>query len=388
MKKLLALAIFLRVLVAIFFFHPDIKTYNYQASFLGKGVFDIYTYLIQNQKTLPIKDGFVYFPLTYFALGSYQVAFSPLFGSGFNSWLANTGANSVVENPQIFKYLFLMKLPYLVLDIAIAFILMRFFDDKEQKEKAFVFWLFNPFTIILIYVFSNIDILPVILTVVSFLMIKKKKLFPASILLGLAAGFKLYPLMFIPFLFLSGRNIKEKILLSITPLLTFGIIILPFISKDFFSSALVSGLTTGIFGSVLAVLSLFVLFFYAAFIDKKLDLFNYWLALFLVVFSFITFHIQWLLWLAPFLVILCVKNQKMSLYVIVLSIIAFLVPVLFQDRYMSISLFRVYSTWFDTLSTPYDFVQKFYDPASLQLAIHWLLAGGSLFVSYKLFKKA
>jgi len=65
MRKLLVLAIFLRVLVAAFLFHPDIKTYNYQASFLKKGVFNIYTYLVENKKSLPLKDDFVYFPLTF-----------------------------------------------------------------------------------------------------------------------------------------------------------------------------------------------------------------------------------------------------------------------------------------------------------------------------------
>ena len=212
MKKLLFLAIALRILVSIFIFHPDIKTYNFQSSFLKKGVFNIYNYLVENKKNLPLKDDFVYFPLTYFALGGYQAAVAPLVGSGFDSWLADAGTNSTVGNPHIFKYLLALKLPYLVLDIAIAFLLMLFFENEKDKKKAFVYWLFNPFTIVLIYVYSNVDIFPVILTLLGFLQIKKQKMFPAAFLLGLASGFKLYPLLFIPFLFLTGRNLKEKIL--------------------------------------------------------------------------------------------------------------------------------------------------------------------------------
>lgn len=394
MKKLLALAIFLRVLVSIFLFHPDIKTYNYQASFLKKGVFNIYNYLVQNKDKLPLKDNFVYFPLTYFTLGGYQIVASPFLGSNFNAWLSDAGANSVVENPYIFKYLLLLKLPYLVLDIAIAFLLMEFFEEKAQKEKAFVFWLFNPFTIIIIYAFSNIDIFPVILTVISFLMIKRQKLLPAAVLMGIAAGFKLYPLLFIPFLFLSGRNLKEKIMLSFTPLVVFGVIILPFISQAFIQSALVSGLTTGIFASSLTVLSISALFFYAAFIDKwdtatkRINLFKYWTALFLIIFSLTLFHIQWLLWVIPFLIIYCVKNLKLSILIFILGIISFTVPALFQDRSMTISLFRVYSTWFDALPTPFTLIQKFYDPGVLQIVFQSMLAGGSLITIYKIFKEA
>jgi hypothetical protein len=387
MKKLLLLAIALRLLVAAFLFHPDIKTFNYQASFLKKGIFNIYTYLVQNKKTLPLKDDFVYFPLTYFALGGYQAVISPIFGSSLDSWLANAGSSSMIKDPNIFKYLVALKLPYLVLDIAIAFLLMKFFDNKEEKKKAFIFWLFNPFTIIIIYVFSNIDIFPVVLTILAFLMIKKQRLFYASLILGLASGFKLYPLLFIPFLFLAGRDLKEKIILTITPLITFGLIILPFISPAFFQSALVSGLTTGIFTSDFTTLALSTLFFYAVLIDKKINLFNYWVALFLMIFSFMLFHIQWLLWVTPFLVILSVKKPLLSWLIFFFGIIAFAIPMLYQDRYMTISLFRVYSTWYDLLPTPFTIIQKVYDPTNLQSVFHSVLAAGSLVMTYKIFKE-
>jgi hypothetical protein len=387
MKKLLILAIFLRILVAVFLFHPDIKTYNYQASFLKKGVFNIYTYLVDNKKTLPLKDDFVYFPLTYFVLGGYQIVASPILGNGFNSWLADAGANSVVTNSNIFKYLLVLKLPYLVLDVAIAFLLMEFFENKEDKKKVFIFWLFNPFTIILLYAFSNIDIFPVILTVLAFLMIKRQKLTTAALLLGVASGFKLYPLLFVPFLFLTGRTLKEKVLLALTPVVTFGVIILPFLSTAFFQSALVSGLTTGIFTSTFSTLAVAILFFYAVLLDKKINLFNYWVALFLIIFSFSLFHIQWLLWIAPFLVILAVRKPKLSWLIFLFGILAFAIPFLYQDRFMTISLFRIYTTWFDLLPTPFTFIQRVYDPANLQTVIQSILAGGSLVLIYRIFKE-
>lgn len=388
MKKLLVLAIFLRVLVAVFLFHPDIKTYNYQASFLKKGVFNIYTYLVDNKKTLPLKDDFVYFPLTYFVLGGYQAIASPILGNGFNSWLADAGANSVVMNSNIFKYLLVLKLPYLILDIALAFLIMDFFENKEDKKKVFIFWLFNPFTIFLLYAYSNVDIFPAILTVLAFLMLKKHRLFSASLLLGLASGFKLYPLLFVPFLFLEGRSLKEKIILAATPVVTFGIIILPFISNAFFQSALVSGLTTGIFTSNFSALAIAILFFYAVLIDKKVNLFNYWVALFLIIFSFSLFHIQWLLWIAPFLVILAVRKPKLSWLMFLFGILAFAIPLLYQDRFMTISLFRIYTTWYDLLPTPFVLIQRIYDPVNLQTVIQSVLAAGSLIFIYRIFKES
>ncbi len=387
MKKLLVLAIVLRLLVSMFMFHPDIKTINFQASFLRKGVFNIYNYLVDNKKSLTLKDDFVYFPLTYFAMGGYQWLAAPVLGKGFDAWLADAGSNSMVKNPNIFKYLVVLKLPYLILDILIAFLLMKFFDDKESKEKAFIFWLFNPFTIILIYVYSNVDIFPVLFTILAFLEIKKQKLFPASLLLGIASGFKLYPLLFIPFLFLAGRTLKEKLLLTAAPLITFGLIILPFISTAFFQSALVSGLTTGIFTSDFATLALSLLFFYAVMIDKKINLFNYWITLFLIIFSFALFHIQWLLWIAPFLVILSIKKPDFSWLILLFGAVAFTIPMLYQDRFMTISLFRIFSVWFDMLPTPFTLIQKFYDPINLQTVFHRFMAAGILTMTYRIFKE-
>ena len=281
--------------------------------------------------------------------------------------------------------------------MAIAFLLKKFFTDQKKAEKAFIFWLFNPFTIILIYAFSNVDIFPVFLTVVAFLLLKKEKLLLAAATLGLAAGFKLYPLLFIPFLFLRGPNLKEKILSVLIPLTIVGVVIFPFWSQAFVNSALVSGLTTRIFNPgfsigfgesmIVGLFSLSILFFYAWLIDKQPKYFNYWTILILLIYSFSHFHIAWLLWVAPFLIILAVRKPSISISLFLLSCLAFMIPMLYDDRSMTISLFRTYSTWFDLLPTPFIVVQKFYDTYSLQSILHSLLAGGFMMIGYKLFKE-
>ncbi len=397
MKKLLILAIILRLLLAVFYFHPDIKTYNFQASFLKKGVFNIYSYLIDNKKTLTLKEEFVYSPLTYFVLGGYQAIVSPILGNRFDTWLANAESNSVVRDQNVFKYLSVLKFPYLILDVAIAFLVMQFFDDKKNKEKAFTLWLFNPFTPILIYVFSNVDIFAVALTLAAFLFVKKQKLFVASLLIGLASGFKLYPLLFVPFLFTAGRTLKEKIFLGLTPIAVFGLITLPFFSPAFVQSALVSGLSTRVFNPsfniglngtiIVSLLAISVLFFYGAFINKGQSLLNLWVGVFLLIFSFAYFHVAWLLWLAPFVVILIVKRPALSWLFLILTILAFAIPVLYEDRFMTVGLLRVYSTLYDQLPTPFSLLENFYDPYNLQGILHSILAGGSIVLLYKLLNK-
>jgi len=387
MKKLLVLAIVLRLLVAAFYFHPDIKTFNFQSSFLKKGVTDIYSYLVNNKENLPFKEEFVYFPLTYFVTGGYQAIVSPILGKGFDGWLANASSNAFVIDPSIYKYLVVLKLPYLLLDIGMAYLIRKFFKDKKKGNLAFTLWLFNPFTIFLIYAYSNVDIFPVALTLLSFLLLRKGKPLPAAVSLGIAAGFKLYPLLFIPFLFLYGKNLKEKLILSVTPLVIFFAICAPFFSTAFVNSALISGLSTGIFKSEFVTLGVSILFFYGLIFDKKMNIFNYWVVLFLIIFSFALFHVQWLLWLAPFLVIMAVKKPYLSLLIFVMAVFSFSIPILYQDRFMTLGLLRAYSIYFDLLPTPFVVIQKIYDPANLLMIFHSIFAGGSLVLTYRLFKQ-
>jgi Gpi18-like mannosyltransferase len=322
MKKLVIVAIIIRILVAMFLFHPDTKTIGFQTSFFKQGVFNIYTYLASNTASLPLKENFVYFPLAYLTLGSYQAVISPIPGPGFDSWLADADSVSSVTNPDIFGYLLALKIPYLIADILIGFILLNYFTDKKLGEKAFTLWLFNPFTIFIIYAFGNIDTFPIIVVLLSLLFIKKDKAIPGAIAIGLAAGFKIYPLLFVPFLIFSGKNIKEKVLLGIIPLGIFGAVCLPFFSSAFFQSTLISGLTTRMvtpgfsvgFGEAIIVglMLLSGLFFYIWLKDKKPNMFSYWLAVLLIIFSFSHFHIAWLLWAAPFVVILAVEKPFLA----------------------------------------------------------------------------
>lgn len=396
LKKLLIIAVLLRLLVSGLLFHPDIKTIAFQTSFLKTGVTDIYTYLTNNKATLPLKEEFVYFPLTYFTLGGYQAIVSPLLGNGFDTWLADGSANSVVNNPNIFKYLIALKLPLILVDIAIAYLLLGFFVDRKKGELAFELWLFNPFTIILIYAFSNIDLYAVLLTLIAFLLIKQEKIIKASAVLGLAIAFKLYPLLFVPFLVVKAKNTKEKILAALIPISIFVATLLPFWSTNFVNSALLSGLSTRIFSPnfvigfgesmIVGLMLLSIMFCYAWINEKSINLFNYFVVLLLILFSFSHFHISWLLWIAPFLVILVIERPKLVLPVFLWSTLAISIPFLYNDRSMTISLFRIYTSWFDLLPIPFTIVQKFYDPLGAQSMIHSLLAGISVVLSYNIFK--
>ncbi|MCL4366976.1 hypothetical protein M1563_02305 [Patescibacteria group bacterium] len=396
--KLFALAILLRVLLMPFFFHPDIKTYNFQAQFLKNGVWNIYSYLLENKQSLPLKEEFVYFPLTYYFLGGYQIIASPLLGSDFNNWLNNASVGeSQAQN--IFRYLFVLKLPYLLLDILIAFLFLKLFNSDKTKKAGFVFWLFNPFSLILIYIFGNLDVIVVMITVLSLLLVKRNKLVFAALCLGLGSAFKAYPMLFLPFLLLVGNSISERLKILVAGLGSFLVIIVPFVIKPGFSqAALVSGLTTRIISSGLSIgfgetlifpiISLAALFAYALSkgVLEKEQLWKYYLSVLLLVISSIHFHIQWLLWLVPFVVILLVKSQKYITFIWLIGLIALAIPILYEDKFMSVSLYSVISPLFSLLPIPFGAVQKLYDPYAVQSVLQSGLVGMSLILIWQILK--
>lgn len=398
--KLLILAILIRLLVSPFYFHPDIKTYHFQASFLKGGVFNIYQYLADNKERLAIKEDFVYFPLTYFFLGGYQILVSPLLGGNFPGWVSSA-SQSIFSSPEIFRYLLILKFPYLLLDIAIAFMLMKLFAGEEQKRRVFTLWLFNPLSIIIIYMFSNVDILPVIFTVLSLLLVNKKRFVLAALSLGVGAAFKAYPIILVPFLLTNVKTLREKTMILVASLGVFLLSILPFLSSaSFRDSTLASGLTTRLFQSgfgigfgeslMVGIVALSFIYFYY-FMEKNQDkegLYKYFMIVFLLLYSFIHFHVQWLLWVIPFVIIILVKRRETTFYAALLGIIAFLIPTLYEDRFMSIGLLFPVSTLFNLLPLPSFLVSKVYDPFIVQSALHSILLGGSLVLAMIILKRS
>ncbi|MFH0937188.1 MAG: hypothetical protein V1808_02760 [Candidatus Daviesbacteria bacterium] len=396
--KILILAILIRLLIAPFYFHPDIKTYNFQSSFLSKGVWNIYDYLKDNQESLPLKEEFVYFPLTYFVLGGYQIIAQPFLGSDFKNWLSDA-SEQATDKIGTFRYLFILKLPYLFLDVALAFLLMSYFNTNEKKKNVLTLWLLNPFSLILIYVYSNVDILAVFLATLSLILAYKQKFILAALFLGIGAGFKVYPLLLLPIVVLMIKGFKQKFLMIGVCISIFFVIILPFLkSTIFFQSALVSGLTTRMFipsinlgfneTLILPIILFTILFFLGIFEkNKKEKLMVYCFSLLLILFATIHFHIQWLLWLMPVAVVLAVSNKNLLPYIFTLITMVFLIPLLYEDKSMTVSLFSVISATYNNLPTPFSLIQKFYNPYVLQSILHSIFVGASLIFIWKIVKE-
>ena len=129
-KQIFLLALFLYLLLVPLTFHPDIKVIFYQSQFLTKGVVNIYQFFESNPD-MAYLGPFVYPPLAYFVYGILFIPTKILAGGMFTSWLAM--GNDAVSVEHIFRYLFAMKLPAILMLFGVGIVLERLFEKESDK---------------------------------------------------------------------------------------------------------------------------------------------------------------------------------------------------------------------------------------------------------------
>ena len=314
-----------------FTLYPDMLHIYYHPYFLAsKGVWNIYNYHADFFK----EQHYSYYgPLTYLFFGSYLYISKP-FLSGFDKFMENFrnvsdhgGGHSghyLIEAPRgrLFRFLFLMKLPYLFFDIALLGLMTGFTHAPgAMRIRLLKWWALNPLLIYTCYLFGQFDIIPTFFMVLgAFLAFNGKKTL-AMISLGSGAALKGFPLFLVfPFSFYMGRDIKGIIKYALIGILPFLIIVGPYyfltngkVMNAFFTEAVAHRLGfTNIWGVIRS--SIFILCYLGLCLSllkesvrKKMG--RLWpikvsfLTLILLFMIFpISFH--YFLWITPFILIL------------------------------------------------------------------------------------
>lgn len=378
MKKIVLLAILIRLLSMPFFYHPDIKSQHFHFHFFSTGVFNIYEFISKNKDTLGYKDTFNYLPLTYYTFGLSQAISKPILGNDFYLWLNDWGENRN-NHANIIYYMFILKIPYLILDIGLGFLLLKIF----KNSKIFYFWLFNPISIYLIYILGNFDILPTFLTVLAFYFLKKEKLLFSYLSIGVAIALKLYPAIFVPFIFLyNPKDILKHLKYCWFSLLPIIITVFPFINQSsFVNSFLGSGLTQKILEYKLFNFPLFPILYIVILISYLFSKSKYKFEIaitqmFLIFIGLVKFHPQWLIWFFPFVLVIFINSKILNkLFLSVFFILIFSYIFLFNDNFLFWGHLVPIDSLFADLTSPFQILKlKFLlDPTIIQQQIHNIL---------------
>src|SRR3989344_4909283 len=233
MKKLipwLIAGLILRLVLSATTLHPDVRGHNLAGYLIAqKGhLFDFYDYLSRQPRTdhwvvLYHDDLFIYPPLAYIAHAVSNFILYPLYPKDtFLTLITDMGQAQRLSN--LWQLIVLLKLPYLVADILCLLVLRKLVEEKYRFLASLV-WIFNPLTIYAAYMVGQFDIF-----IALFILLALKNSKFAPVLLGLAAGFKPFPLFLIPFL--PGNKIKNIAL----GLFTYVLLILPYFSSPGFRS--------------------------------------------------------------------------------------------------------------------------------------------------------
>ena len=232
-----------------------------------------------------------------------------------------------IENEVLINFLF--KTPLLLADIGIFAVLTTLY--KRHYNKILLFYFLNPVIFYAIYVHSQLDIIPMVLLMASLLFLRKDKLWPFSIFLGLALAAKLHILMAAPLLFfyiLKKESLKKSILYIGFSFVILLILDSLFLNSDgFLKMVMFNSKQSLLFDSYIKIGELTFLIpvagitmVYLHFFNQKkvnYDLLSFY---FIILFTAAIFSIYpapaWYVWLIPFMTIYFIQydNVKKSIF--------------------------------------------------------------------------
>lgn len=105
--------------------------------------------------------------------------------------ISNSTANPVeyfefVSNTEIFRALFVIKMPFFVADLVTAWCVFKLCGENHAARRATVLWLFNPLMLFAVYIFGRFESIPVMYCALGLLAMSRGRILLAAIAVGLS----------------------------------------------------------------------------------------------------------------------------------------------------------------------------------------------------------
>ena len=304
----------LRVGLAVTTYHSDIGAFALAGHYIlnqGKALSFYDMTRIENETV------FNYQPLAYLYPALVYLPFSSLVSSTY-SMVQNNFAGQLRE-VGVYWPLLIYKLPMLLADVAVFFVMPMFFVKQKQKLLAQILWWFNPLSIYVGSMMGQVDIVIAALLVLSYLNYRNHNLTMAAVLIGLSALFKPIGLIMLPLLFIDSRNLKA----AMAGVGTYVLGILPYLSSagyryyamsaeqisktTYAGIAIASGTVIPWFFVAMVLIAMMLWF-------KKIQYFEASTAILLSSLAFTHFHPQWLVWITPLFIIFAINKKSLILW--------------------------------------------------------------------------
>ena len=178
--RLVLAAIILRVFLMPFFGHVDVLSEARRIYFWDEaGVY--FDDISRNATSM--------FQLLFFKVFSVFIDNKDMLFAHADMQHSTAGPNEYFEfvsQPNIFRVLFIIKLPFLAADLITAWAVYQYCGRSEGGRNAVLFWLFNPITLFAFYIFGRFEAIPVMFCMLSLLALQRKRLLLAALMVGLS----------------------------------------------------------------------------------------------------------------------------------------------------------------------------------------------------------
>ena len=333
---LILIALVIRLLVGAFTFHEDVRA-SATASYIYLELKELDPY--KRSFDIAPQELLNYLPFSYMlSLPFHQV--ERFFVDREIEKIFLTNQNLLLGNPKMWLYLIYVKLPFIIFDIGIAILLSLIVQIINQK-KALLLWLFNPLSIWVSSAIGQYDVYLVFFLSLSLLFIQKNKLYFAALALGVGAATKSAPFLLLPLLLGLSVSFKDRLIILLLSVLPYIITVTPYLaSPSFRKDALLAPQMQKIFyaniplsgGESILIIPSIIFFLYAIYFLRnrtKEDFISFSIIILLSIFAFTHFHIQWFLWVAPFLIIFSLSQWSKPLKWSIIGLVTSVVGMLF-----------------------------------------------------------
>jgi hypothetical protein len=318
-----------------------------------------------------------------------------------NTWTSWIDFNS---NIYVYRILALFKFPYLVLDFACIFILIRLIYDKEplKRLKVFKFWMFNPLVIFITYIFARHEIIAIFIALLALLLAKYNRKYWSIILMAIGVAMRFFPIMILPLLIIFlARKKKDYIILFSIGIL--GLLALEGFSHLYFGrSVIFSLLNAEQFNYIIsAKLPLIIhdnifIFIAAYFIlifsflhhkNRTFELFlNYSGMVYLLYVAISFFHPQYLMWTIPFIILVFVRKNSLYYYHLLQFALLMIVLIYWGDLVTKFLFAPIDIQYVLYTAGPIPIINRFYDPVKFVNIFRSIFTAVSLWMMYLIYK--
>lgn len=261
-----------------------------------------------------------------------------------------------VSNAEAFRYLFFMKFPYILFDLASVVLILNFFKDSLKRNRMLWFWAFNPMLIYAVYIWGRYEVVGIFFVLLSLFMLKRQQNWLSILFFALAiiarTGYIIVLPIYIIYLSKDWRDYLKYSLTAILPLMIFNLLIGRIVGASIVDNlgqgglldfALSAQVGVGYSAVALNLLVCPILYYLYFRYKKENNFFQFISYLSMTILAFLLLaklHAHYLVWLTPFFTILLAYRQKLIFLYLAMILSYFVFIDVYFGSSVSAGLFR------------------------------------------------